>query len=847
MATMNKYKITLRAAVVLPFVIIFLCTFGTIMLVQKNNYEQMVSEVSSKQLSSLTINVDQQLQHFLDEPFNAGLAISSNLEFQQLYRSGNLLRIQQYIKHAFSTLYAGIQQIDVISFGSESSEFVGFRKEASNGYSLMLQDERTNKKLVIYRGSHISDDIRSVISTYDPRVRPWYYPVEQSQKAMWSSIYANMDERQEITLSALAPVFSDQHFLGVLVSDIRINTFNAFLQELKDTTNASVYIFDQDQRLVAHSGTGSIISWGTIQTKKGSRLLATESSNPIIQNNANYIQENKLHTTQEVSLFDFKVGNQRYFSQVSPYRDQYGITWFISTSISEKDLLGQLPQNQRDSWFIGFIISLIGVSIGLIAFNTITKTITSTAAAAKHLANGDWDSPMPSAGHIHETSMLVFAFNEMTNNLKASFKALQSQVTYDSLTTLYSREGLLEAGAQINAQSPGSLYLVGIDRFRDINDSLGHQKGDQLLVISANRLKEIVPDHYLIARGGDEFAIYAPNLIKADDILLFANRLLQTFASPFYVGRDNIVVNVSVGVASTSAEQDMKWWFRNSSIALSNAKQDNTRISIYSPEMADAPRLRTKMSARIKSAITQKEFEPFYQPIIDLETGHTVGAEALARWLSKEGVISPLDFIPLAEDTGLISDIGHQILHKACRDAACAIESGKWPQHFNLHVNVSVHQLSKPSFTDEVKEILHHTKLTASNLTLEVTESGIADGNPIVLDNMNTLRTIGISIAIDDFGTGYSSLAYLHTLPFDCLKIDRAFVNKLEYENLDSSIVAAIVNITKGFKVDLVAEGVETAQQAEMLMKLKCPLAQGYLYSHPIPFEEWPTDLVNMK
>jgi len=841
-------QITLRTAVVLPFVMIFLFTIGVIVFVQKANYEEMVSDISGKQLTSLTDSVNKSLTVFLQEPFNAALALSHSIGFNHQYQAGNLKAIQDYMLDSFTNLYQTIPQLDVLGFGSEATNYVGFRKEANAGYTLMIQDSRTDDQLVIYRGRKLTSDIRSVITGYDPRIRPWYAPVAQSLKPSWSSIYANADERQEITLSALAPVYETGEFIGVFVADIKIDTFNAFLKRLKDKTNASVYIMDQEQRLIAHSSGGSVVSWGTKKTEKGHRLLAIENANPIISESARHVREKDVLSPQSVHRFNFSLNGDRYFSQITPYRDEYGITWYIGMSISETDLLGKLPESQKDSWIVGVIVSLIGIILGLFAFNKITRPITSTAAAAKHLARGDWDSHMPKPGKIYETSLLVHAFNEMANNLKASFNALQAQLTYDSLTHLYSREGLIDASEKLNNQKDGCLFLIGIDRFRDINDSLGHYNGDQILIVASTRLQSTLSDDFLMARtGGDEFAIYAPNVTDKEQINLLANRLLQTFASPFSMESENVVVNVSIGVVQTSPDKDMTLWLRNSSIALSNAKQDKTRISMYSPEMANASRNRTQMLAKINAAIEEQEFVPFYQPIIDLETGEVVGAEALARWISSQGIISPLEFIPLAEDSGLISDIGRQILFKTCQDASSAIESGMWSRDFAIHVNLSVDQLTQKDFLSDVQFILDKTQLSPRNLTLEITESRIVDNDPMIIENMMALKQLGISIAIDDFGTGYSSLAYLHKLPFDCLKIDRSFVDKLEADNLDSSIVAAIVNITKGFKVNLVAEGVETPQQAELLGQLQCPQAQGFLYSRPVPFEEWPTDLVNMK
>ncbi|MFA0402923.1 EAL domain-containing protein [Vibrio sp. 10N.222.52.C12] len=843
-----KTQITLRTAVVLPFVMIFLFTMGVMVFTQKLSYKEMVSDVSARQLTSLTDNVHQSLSNFLEKPFHANLSLSHNIGYHHLYQAGNLSKVQDYIFYTFSDHYTAVPQLDAIGFGSEDGNYVGFRKEANKGYTLMVQDERTNDQLVIYRGSKISEDIRSVISGYDPRIRLWYTPIATQKKPLWSPIYANADERQEITLSALAPIYDDNEFKAVVVSDIKINTFNAFLRKLKDRTDASVYIIDKQQRLVAHSGGGSVVSWGTGQTNKGQRKLATESANPVIRESASYVEQFHLIENLGEQRFSFSLDNERYFNQITPYEDEHGLTWFIGVSIPESNLLGELPENQRNSWLLGLALSCIGVIAGLIAFNRATQPITSTADAAKRLAKGDWDASMPKTGHIYETSMLVESFNEMTNNLKASFHALQSQLTYDSLTKLYSREGFIDAAKKHPDNEKGTLYLIGIDRFRDINDSLGHYNGDQLLIIAAARLRGTLPSEYLLARtGGDEFAIYAPNVTQSDDVQLLTNRLLQTFASPFSMESESVVIKVSMGIVNVSNLHDITLLLRSSSIALSNAKQDKTSVCIYSLEMGKASRHRTKMLARMNRAIELQQFEPFYQPIIDLESGSTIGAEALARWITDEGVISPLEFIPLAEESGLIDDIGKQILHKSCRDTAIAIESGKWSKDFSIHVNLSVVQLSESGFVEQVKGTLRDTNLPASNLTLEITESRIVDNDPTIIDNMLTLKALGISIAIDDFGTGYSSLAYLHKLPFDCLKIDRSFVSKLDKENLDSSIVAAIVNITKGFKVSLVAEGVETQQQAELLKQLQCPLAQGFLYSRPVPFDQWPTDLINSK
>jgi diguanylate cyclase (GGDEF)-like protein len=426
-------------------------------------------------------------------------------------------------------------------------------------------------------------------------------------------------------------------------------------------------------------------------------------------------------------------------------------------------------------------------------------------------------------------------------SLRQALDAARHDALHDELTQLPNRallrERLDQAWTRGRATgSPMALLFLDFDDFKDINDSLGHDAGDQLLVALAGRLADSLRPGDTIARlGGDEFAVLIENLAGAPPIEGVARRLLDVLTVPVDLGGRYVSMRGSIGIAVADyTEKDSQSLLYSADLAMYEAKRKGGGRSMrYQPDMHQGTLERLDIEQALKIAINQNQLVLHYQPIEDLRTGAIVGAEALVRWQHPvRGLIGPMEFVPVAESGRLITALGTWVLRTACEQAA------RWPGHIEIAVNLSPRQL-EPSLPRVVRDILAKSGLSADRLTLEVTEGTAMADAAEPLRIINELHSMGVHFAIDDFGTGYSSLARLQTLPVDQLKIDQSFVNNLDADSDGGTavLISAIVALAHGSDLIAVAEGVETAEQRQRLVELGCDRAQGYLLSRPVVAE----------
>ena len=423
---------------------------------------------------------------------------------------------------------------------------------------------------------------------------------------------------------------------------------------------------------------------------------------------------------------------------------------------------------------------------------------------------------------------------------KRAYARIAYLAHYDELTDLPNRSSFrdhLETALASNRDGGQvALLYIDIDEFKGVNDALGHVVGDRLLSTIARRLKDALGEAGFIARlGGDEFAVVMSGVKTLDEVTALAE-LIQFELRDFHdCGEHSISADASIGIAVAPQHGgDIDKLISNADLALYAAKAEGRRTyRFYKPEMDSKAKDRHVLGADLKRAVSERQFEVYYQPLVDLATDRMVGCEALLRWRHPtRGMVSPAEFIPVAEEIGLIDELGEWVLAEACREAAT------WPPYMTLAVNASPIQFKRQTFPLKVAAALGRSGLPAQRLELEITEAVLIRDDEATLAILNELRAMGVKIALDDFGTGYSSLSYLHRFPIDKIKIDRSFVSTLADEKGSSTIVQAIVNIAaSGDKITL-AEGVETVQQRDLLKQFGCHQMQGYLFSPAVPAAE---------
>jgi diguanylate cyclase (GGDEF)-like protein len=424
---------------------------------------------------------------------------------------------------------------------------------------------------------------------------------------------------------------------------------------------------------------------------------------------------------------------------------------------------------------------------------------------------------------------------------KKSEERLSYLAQYDALTGLPNRQLFREQlGLALGrAKRTGlqlALMFIDLDRFKEINDTLGHATGDRLLRAIARALKESLRDADSIARlGGDEFTIILENISSVEQVIAVAEKVKAALAEPIVIEGRELFVTASIGISMDTGIGDIDALVQTADIAMYRAKEEGRNTyEFYAAGMNAGMAGRLEMEIKLRHALERQEFVLHYQPMVAIDDGRITGVEALIRWINPVlGSVPPTRFIPLAEETGLIVPIGRWVLETACRQAKAWLDQGL--PRLVVSVNLSPRQVHQKNLVEMISSVLERTGLDPTQLNLEITEGVIMHRPDQAVHLFEQLHKLGVQLSVDDFGTGYSSLSYLRRFPVQWLKIDRSFVEDVTTKEDDASIVAAIIAMAKSLKIAVIAEGVETREQLDFLANLRCNEYQGYYFSEPLP------------
>jgi diguanylate cyclase (GGDEF)-like protein len=448
----------------------------------------------------------------------------------------------------------------------------------------------------------------------------------------------------------------------------------------------------------------------------------------------------------------------------------------------------------------------------------------------------------PNGGANGGPDRIVLTLSEIEGTANAGSNAIAHKDGHDLLTGLPDYATFISRLRDILTYSkgmrPATVLSLNLDRFQQINESLGFDTGDNVLITAARRIKDVLPTGSLLSRFiCDEFTIFAPGMKSDEEARKLADRIHTAIKTPMPLGECTVHISAAIGIAhSTPTLHGVEDLVRNAIMAMHKAKATGIgSTATYSQDLRKHAQSQFTLEADLRKAIQNRELELHYQPICNMISGEITGFEALTRWNHPErGPVSPVEFIPLAEQSGLILPLGAWALHEACRQMAEWDHIPGLDQNLIINVNVSGIQFSEPGFIDSARQALNDSGLDGRRLRLEITESTLMSNADLVADLLLDLKALGLQLAIDDFGTGYSSLSYLNRFPIDTLKIDRSFTQKLDDKSGDAKIVHIITTLAQTMGMTTVAEGIETKEQREQLSQLGCQMAQGYLFARPL-------------
>ncbi|KQN96258.1 hypothetical protein ASF12_25940 [Paenibacillus sp. Leaf72] len=653
-----------------------------------------------------------------------------------------------------------------------------------------------------------------------------YYQIPKRTKkfALMEPYYYDINGERILISSFVYPILDEQgKFLGVVGADISLDMVQQEVEKIRPMGGYATMITAGDSYL-ANGFDRALVSKPYLPLPKGESLEELKEQALTIM----YTSDPMLGGTVMRLLNPIHIKDQ---------------TWYFETIIPKGNMLKDYYKGLSNTIIISLVAFVFTTMLMILLIRKIVlQNIRKVVHVSSALVEGDTDQKLD-IDTKDEFEFMAQQFNRMIDHRKASEELIEFQATHDLLTGLPNRYGYTRHIEQIHtvpySNKQAALLYIDLDRFKVINDTLDYAMGDQLLKQFADRLKQTVGSNGRVFRfGGDEFVVLLNDVNHMNPLLLVADDILLTIAEPIQLNDRLFYITASIGISLQHelTEETGDRMVKEADTALFVAKKQRNTSRLYSPSMKDVSKREQELENGLFPALEGEQFVLYYQPKVDLKSGQIYGAEALIRWRHPEfGMISPLDFIPLAEKTGFIIPLGEWVLRTACKQIKMWEQQGVTA--LTVSVNMSMLQFQQKHIVETIQSIITEASVRPEQIELELTETIFMDNPDHTLKILRELQQLGIRLSLDDFGTGYSSLSYLQNIPLHYLKLDKSFIHDIVSDFKKQMIFKSLVVIAHNLNMKVVTEGVETDEELQIIRQHKCDLVQGYIYSPPVTAE----------
>ena len=845
MKWLNNIRLSLRSTIFTVFFVLSLIMISGVLYIQLYRENETLNVMSERIIDTRGEAVRNALNYYLNIPQQAnsvtGIFVKT-LDYRE--KDASFDQIRDYLYKLMTQSFTRDSLLSSIAFGSIDGDYVGFSRDLETNWTFQIKkNHQTQNKLVFYKDGSSNSPILYSVDDYNLFDRPWFRQVNQSRHPEWTNAYRDVNSESGVSISYSSPVTDKSgRYIGVISSDLRLSRLNRYLASLTATQHSLIYLVNDRQQIIAASESRLLqgeVGQGLAEQNGMGLPLVQDSADPVVRASARFLQNG------DSKINSIEIGGTRYYSKVIQVGDAVKLRgWHMVVLVSKNELLGSVSGYREMTIFIVCLLVLIGGLLAHRILSVIVNPLRRIAEQAPQIAhtrkiehNEGWS--------FNEINTLDNALHRMARDLDSAFARLEDQINIDSDTGLFTRKGLISEFGE-DRQFYGVMALVSLSNLQTNFNNLGSEYVSRYLDAFIQFIYRLFPgDTVLVRDAVDRLIICCPNKDPQQIAELSARMMdLMQLAETEYTTSRFVFVGY-VGVVKCTEGCSLPAAMTNASIAHQAARHRRRGNScLYDEGLREQALNNISMLNQLYGAIPNNELYLVYQPIVTLGEPQVNEAECLVRWNNAElGMVRPDLFIQIAEESGYIIQLGRWIFSQACRELGARIGSGLCAAHFKLHVNASNVELSQPDYCQFILSTIKASGLNPHNISIEITETSMINGYLELKETLSALRSAGITIAIDDFGSGFSSLSWLHKLEFDTLKIDRNFVMDVEHNERNASIISAVIRIAEGFGVPLIAEGVETAQVLEKLRGMGCTKAQGYYFSRPVPFEEWPASL----